>query len=73
MTNNRAVSLLSQMYLPHFDDEEKEALTMAINAIQTTERLRENLKYYLDANEENGIVHIPKFVVEKRIKELKLQ
>ena len=24
-----------------------------------------DLKYYLDVNEENGVVHIPKFVVEK--------
>ena len=34
MTNNKAVSLLSQMFLPCFNDEEKEALTIAINAIQ---------------------------------------
>lgn len=34
------------------------------------ERLRVDLKYYLDNNEENGVVYIPKFVVEKRIKEL---
>ena len=71
MRNDRAVCLLSQMYLPHFDEEEKEALTMAINAIQKTERLREDLKYYLATNEENGVVFIPKFVVQKRIKELK--
>ena len=42
MTSNRAVSLLSQMFLPCFDDEEKEALTMAIDAIQKIEKLREN-------------------------------
>lgn len=33
MTHSRAVVLLSQMYLPWFDDEEKEALTFAINVI----------------------------------------
>lgn len=73
MTNSRAVILLSQMFSPCFDDEEKEALTMAIDAIQKTEKLRENLKYYLDTNEKNGVVYIPKFVVQKRIKELKVQ
>lgn len=70
MESNRAVSLLSQMFLPCFDDEEKEALTMAIDSIQKTEQLRENLKYYLDSHEEKGVVHIPKFVVQKRIKEM---
>ena len=34
MKDKRAINLLSQMYLPCFDDEEKSALTFAINAIQ---------------------------------------
>ena len=34
------------------------------------EKLTETLKYYLDTNEENGVVYIPKFVVEKRLKEV---
>lgn len=34
MTDKKAISLLSQMFLPCFDDEEKSALTFAINAIQ---------------------------------------
>ena len=33
MTNQRAVILLSQMYLPAFDEEEKEAITKAIEAL----------------------------------------
>ena len=33
MTISRAIMLLSQMYLPQFDEEEKEALDMAINAL----------------------------------------
>lgn len=70
MTSNKAVSLLSQMVLPCFDNEEKEALTIAIDAIQKIEKLRVDLKYYLDTNEENGVVYIPEFVVQKRIKEL---
>lgn len=38
MTDKRAINLLSQMYLPCFDDEEKSALTFAINAIQDNSR-----------------------------------
>lgn len=31
----------------------------------------ETLKWYLDIGEENGVVHIPKFMCEKMIEELK--
>lgn len=34
MTNRKAIVLLCQMYLPCFDDEEKQAITMAIEAIE---------------------------------------
>lgn len=34
MTKERAVILLCQMFLPCFDEEEKEALSMAIDALQ---------------------------------------
>lgn len=34
MTNRKAIVLLSQMYLPCFDDEEKQAITMAIEALE---------------------------------------
>ena len=44
LTDNRAVCLLSQMYLPHFDDEEKEALTMAINSIQECTRQKTEIE-----------------------------
>ena len=37
MTNQRAIILLSQMYLPNFDDEEKDALTKAIEALTEQE------------------------------------
>lgn len=37
MTNQRAIILLSQMYLPNFDDEEKDALTKAIEALTDQE------------------------------------
>lgn len=37
MTNQRAIILLSQMYLPNFDNEEKDALTKAIEALTEQE------------------------------------
>lgn len=50
MTNQRAIILLSQMYLPYFDDEEKDALTKAIEALTEQEprvlTLEEVIKHY---------------------------
>lgn len=50
MTNQRAIILLSQMYLPNFDDEEKDALTKAIEALTEQEprvlTLEEVIKHY---------------------------
>ena len=37
MTNQRSIILLSQIYLPAFDEEEKEALTKAIEALTEQE------------------------------------
>ena len=44
--------------------EEKQSKKGKIDIVQT-------LQHYLDFNEENGVVYIPKFVVEKMIEELK--
>ena len=56
----------------------KTMLTLAKSQIQTTksnielsEKLEtaiDDLKYYLENNEENGVVYVPKFVIEKIIK-----
>lgn len=40
MTENEAIILLCQMYLPHFDEEEKNALTMAIKALEEIQQYR---------------------------------
>ena len=32
--------------------------------LKELDRIKNNLKYYLDTNEENGVVYIPKFIVE---------
>ena len=58
MTNQRAICLLSQMYLPCFDEEEKEALSLAINTLSvkaqeprvlTLEEIKEGEPYWLIA------------------------
>ena len=36
MDKQKAITLLCQMYLPHFNDEEKEALSMGIEALEQT-------------------------------------
>jgi len=56
----------------------KTMLTLAKSQIKTTksnielsEKLEtaiDDLKYYLENNEENGVVYVPKFVIEKIIK-----
>lgn len=37
---------------------------------ENIDKVKRDLKYYLDTNEELGVVYIPKFVIEKMIKEL---
>ena len=41
MTENEAKILLCQMYLPQFDEEEKQALSMAIQALEELHNLKE--------------------------------
>ena len=36
-----------------------------IPVVNIEEIIKDKLKYYLDTNEENGVVYIPKFVIEK--------
>lgn len=38
---------------------------------QLKKHIKESLEFYLDSHEENGVVYIPKFIVEKIIEELK--
>ena len=44
-----------------------EALDIAIKSLENQDKIRADLKYYLDTNEENGVVYIPKFVIERII------
>lgn len=43
ITPQKAIVLLSQMYLPQFDDEEKEALSIAIYALE--KQIPKKVKY----------------------------
>lgn len=42
-----------------------QALDMAVDSLKSQDKIKKDLKYYLDTNEENGVVYIPKFVIEK--------
>lgn len=52
LTVKRAIVLLSQMYLPQFDDEEKEALSMAIYTLE--KQIPKKPTYEGDGYDENG-------------------
>ena len=47
------------------DDSLKEVYVSLGRIAYTLEEIKKNLKYYLDTNEENGIVYIPKLIIEK--------
>ena len=34
------------------------------------EKIKTKLKYYLETNEENGVVYIPKFIIDNLVKEM---
>ena len=52
MTIDEAIMLLCQMYLPQFDEEEKQALTMATHAL-------EEVKSYRDAEKQGLLLKLP--------------
>lgn len=62
-------ALVKQLKSSVFTVISPELAGSAATAIQLlTERenkIVKDLKYYLDTNEENGVVYIPKFVIEK--------
>lgn len=46
------------------------AIEGAIDILEKLPEIESALKHYLDINEENGVVYIPKFAVEKMIAQL---
>ena len=59
---NRVTSQLLREYKIFSDSDTYNLLDRTANTI---EEIQKDLKYYLDTNEENGVVYIPKFVIEK--------
>jgi len=63
MTNQRAIILLSQMYLPAFDEEEKQAIDKAIEVlsaqkprVMALEEIHGRMNIWLEYIEKNEIV-----------------
>lgn len=50
--------------------EEKERRQNAKQKDKNLKHIKESLEFYLNSHEENGVVYIPKFMVEKMIGEL---
>lgn len=55
------------------DNEIIKAFLDLINRQNTAvKKIKTDLKYYLDNNEENGVVYIPKFIIDNMLKELEV-
>lgn len=50
-------------------EEFKESVDFILELNAKVHKVIKDLKYYLDTNEENGVVYIPKFVIEKMVDE----
>lgn len=55
---------------PIENDVKLESHKIAIDALKLQKEIKKNLKWYLDTNEENGVVYIPKFIIEKILSKL---
>ena len=50
-------------------EEFKESVDFTLELNKKIKKVLTDLKYYLDTNEENGVIYIPKFVIEKMVNE----
>ena len=48
----------------------KNALDLINRQKAKIENIKKNLQYYLNINEENGVVYIPKFIIDNLVKEM---
>lgn len=55
---------------PIENDVKLESHKIAVSALKVQEEIKRDLKWYLDTNEENGVVYIPKFIIEKIIRSI---
>ena len=52
---------------PIENDIKLESHKVALDTLKAQKEIKKSLKWYLDTNEENGVVYIPKFVIENII------
>lgn len=50
----------------------KAFLDLITHQSMAVKKIKTDLKYYLDNNEENGVVYIPKFIIDNMLKELEV-
>lgn len=77
MTRGSAYKYLNQVYFSTKNDSYREALSLALTALRPVSREQldvviNSLKLRLENNEENGVVSIPKFDVERMIERLEV-
>lgn len=51
-------------------EEFRESVDFTLELNKKLHKVIKDLKYYLDTNEENGVVYIPKFVIEKIVNDI---
>lgn len=69
MTIDKAKVLLCQMYLPQFDEEEKQALTIAIEALEELKEFsKEEVETYIERNKEvvSEYTHSAQYIPNER-------
>lgn len=62
---------LKEDYIPKLEWGLKRANEIGMSQDAEIERIKTYLKYYLETNEEKGVVYIPKFAIDNLIKEMK--
>ena len=75
MTDNEIIKALKRIaQYSGFTDDVSNTLLSALDLINRKkariEKIKKKLQYYLNINEENGVVYIPKFVVDNLVKEM---
>lgn len=55
---------------PIENDIKLESYKIAVNSLKAQEEIKKDLRWYLDTNEENGVVYIPKLIIEKTLNKL---
>lgn len=67
MTEQEAIKCLNDGWVGAAYQKAKQ---MGIAALKKQDKIKKDLQYYLDTNEEKGVVYIPKFVIEKMISDM---